>query len=172
MSRERGLLLLAVVLLALLAAITAAQPAARELATLTAPTSAAAGVGGEGLADAVRYADLRMAERGTVRIAVEGSHGAVLLSLVDAGDRVREVRLEGGEDVARFGAVDPGAYALRALASPPDPPERSDAVTLRVSTGGRPWALLGVASLLVGLPPLALLWRRRRTRGDGDAPKG
>lgn len=169
MSREGGLLGLAAVLLALLAAITAAQPPARELTTLVAPTSVAAGMGGEGLADAVRYAELRVHHRGTVRVGVDGTHGGVLLSLVDGDDRVREVRLDAGETVARFGAVEAGRYAIRALAAPPDPPARSGAVTVRVTTGGRPWALFGAAALLVAAPPLVLRWRRRRARRDGEA---
>ncbi len=169
MTRERGLLALAAVLLTALAAITLAQPGARELTTLTAPTSTAAGVGGEALAEAVRYADLRVHRRGTLRVGIGGAHGGVLLSLVDADDRVREVRVEAGQSAARFGAVEPGRYALRTLAAPPEPPQRGDSVTIRVMTGGRPWALFGAAALLVGVPPVLLFWRRRRAGGD-DGP--
>jgi hypothetical protein len=170
-TRERGLLAVASVLLTVLAVITWARPPTRELTSLTAPTSLAAAVGGERLAEAVRYADLRVNATGTLRVAVRGDHGGVLLSLVDADDQVREVQLEQGESIARFGAVEPGAYAIRALAAPPEPPATGDAVTIRVMTGGRPWALFGAAALLVGGPPIVLLWRRRRTRGDDEPSK-
>ncbi len=168
MSRERGLLALAVVLLVVLAGLTLAQPPARELATFTAPTEVSTGVGSERLARAVRYADLRLSSRGTVRVGVRGEHGGVLLSLVDADDRVREVHVEEGESVAHFGAVDAGEYALRALAAPPEPPSSADTVTIRAATGGRPWTLFGAAALLVLAPPLVLAARKRSAARDGE----
>ena len=168
MSRERGLLSLAALLTLALGAVTFAQPGARELTTLTAPTGAAAGVGGERLARAVRYAELQLPERSTLRVDIRGAHGGVLLSLVDDRDRVREVRVTEDEAVGRFGAVEPGAYSLRVLAAPPEPPQSGDSVTLRVTTGGRPWALFAVAVLLILAPPLVLAARKRSTGGDGE----
>lgn len=168
MSRERGLQAFAAVLLLALAAVTVAQPAARELATFTAPTSVAAGVGGERLARAVRYADFRLGARSTLRVGVRGAHGGVLLSLVDRHDRVREVQIDPGDSVARFGAVEPGPYAIRALAAPPEPPATGDTVTIRAATGGRPWTLFGVAALLIVAPPLVLAARKRNPGRDSE----
>lgn len=167
MSRERGLLAVAAVLLVVAAAVTFAQPRARELARFTAPTSAAAGAGGERLAEAVRYAELSLGSRASVRVQVSGAHGGVLLSLVDDRDRVREVRLGPDESVARFGAVAPGRYALRALAAPAEPPRDGETLQIRVSTGGRPWALFGVTALLLLAPPIVVAARKRSAKRDG-----
>ena len=167
MSRERGARWLAAAFVLVLAGVTLAQPSSRELTSLRAPTSAAS-TGGERLARAVRYADVHLGSRATLRVAVEGDHGGVLLSLVDERDHVREVRVEPGDSVARFGAVDSGSYALRVLAAPPEPPATGGSITVRVATGGRPWALFALASLLVVTPPLVLAARKRSMKRDEE----
>lgn len=166
MTRERGLWLLAVVLLLGMAGVTLAQPSARVLTTFTAPTQIA---GRERLTHAVRYSSFRLGARSTVQVGVRGDHGGVLVSLVDDRDRVREVRVAEGESVARFGAVEPGTYALRALAAPAEPPAATDSVTIRAATGGRPWTLFAAAALLILTPPLVVAARKRSATRDGGA---
>ena len=180
MKRHAGVLALAFALLAGLGVVTALAPGARTLTTLEVePTAQLPVSGGERLARAVRYsAPFTLGRRSTVRVALEGDHGGVLLSLVDEEEQVREIAVKPGAGVeaTRFGAVEAGTHRLRVVAEPPRPPARPGPLWVRVSTGGRPWGLFGLAALLVLVPPLALALRsgrRRRLTGHrrDDAPR-
>ena len=160
---------LAAVLVLALLAVTARLAPSRSLAHFSV-RPVAPGLEGDGrLAQSVRYSDeFALGRRTSIHVTVRGAHGGVLLSLVDADDSVREVALEPGEGRAAFGSARPGAYRLRAVARPmPTRPRQtapSAPVEVLARSGGRPWGLLALAALLVLLPPLVVVWRRR-----GDA---